>query len=400
MRHLNIIIFLIPFALLSQMENNFYLIINDSKMTSSDIKSMMNLIYLESDIKLNQFKVIHYTNKLENTENWVNKKKIVEYKPTKTGCDFNACESISAIISLVKTERTKFYMCEKQLKCDFQSFGIESSLLPNKNESTLINKIKEEITLNKSSKKKLTIFFYIENNQINYKPQINFESENIQIKDSESYTLNPQITGNVANYNWVPSDGLSCSDCKNPVVRIDNNKTYTLTVSDSMGCSSISKTINVTVEKSCLCDKDLQKTEILLGKLPIKKYKKRDPKKTAIWEWGIISNQSGGYVFDLVCKSVCAKKYKVVVRKSNGSPIYEDFYTIEEVDKRSRNDYHEKYPENFVFRLDLAELSDFLNDEEEYFTIEILSIDDSNLECFDKKYTSPKVRLTKCNYDD
>lgn len=40
-------------------------------------------------------------------------------------------------------------------------------------------------------------------------------------------------------YAWSPSGGLSCTDCPNPLLTINASATYTLTVSNSFGCSAI-----------------------------------------------------------------------------------------------------------------------------------------------------------------
>jgi gliding motility-associated-like protein len=37
-------------------------------------------------------------------------------------------------------------------------------------------------------------------------------------------------------YNWAPAEGLSCTNCPNPVATVDSATTYTLTVTDAYGC--------------------------------------------------------------------------------------------------------------------------------------------------------------------
>jgi gliding motility-associated-like protein len=51
-------------------------------------------------------------------------------------------------------------------------------------------------------------------------------------------------------YLWSPSDGLSCTDCANPVATPDVTTLYTLVVTDANGCSS-SDEVLVTVEYNC-----------------------------------------------------------------------------------------------------------------------------------------------------
>lgn len=47
------------------------------------------------------------------------------------------------------------------------------------------------------------------------------------------------------NYEWSPSAGLSCTDCPNPVAKPDQTTTYTVTATDSYGCSV---TDSITIE--------------------------------------------------------------------------------------------------------------------------------------------------------
>jgi gliding motility-associated-like protein len=59
-----------------------------------------------------------------------------------------------------------------------------------------------------------------------------------------AYNFNVQSSE--GNYSWLPSDGLSCSDCPNPTATPKQTTTYVVTVTDSIGCSS-SDSITLTV---------------------------------------------------------------------------------------------------------------------------------------------------------
>ena len=39
-------------------------------------------------------------------------------------------------------------------------------------------------------------------------------------------------------YEWTPSDGLDCSDCANPKITDDQDRLYTVTVTDTLGCTA------------------------------------------------------------------------------------------------------------------------------------------------------------------
>ncbi|CAN5170947.1 hypothetical protein BH09BAC5_BH09BAC5_06630 [soil metagenome] len=57
-------------------------------------------------------------------------------------------------------------------------------------------------------------------------------------------------TGNGNTYSWSPSNDLSCNTCQNPVASPTVTTTYTLTVTDSLGCTA---TDTVTVFVDILC---------------------------------------------------------------------------------------------------------------------------------------------------
>jgi gliding motility-associated-like protein len=52
------------------------------------------------------------------------------------------------------------------------------------------------------------------------------------------------------SYAWTPAEGLSCSNCPNPLANPQTTTTYTLTLTDANGCSS-TDTVRVIVENKC-----------------------------------------------------------------------------------------------------------------------------------------------------
>lgn len=74
-----------------------------------------------------------------------------------------------------------------------------------------------------------------------------FEGENIML-EIENASSN-------FSYQWFPIDGLSCSDCPNPIVDLDGNANYTVTVTDNLtGCEKI---LNTNVQLINVCSEDL-----------------------------------------------------------------------------------------------------------------------------------------------
>ncbi len=59
----------------------------------------------------------------------------------------------------------------------------------------------------------------------------------------DSVILNPVVTPNdVASWEWSPAEGLSCSDCAEPVARLLRSQVFTLTITDPNGCTATATT--------------------------------------------------------------------------------------------------------------------------------------------------------------
>lgn len=73
--------------------------------------------------------------------------------------------------------------------------------------------------------------------------------------EGEPINLNIENASSNYSYEWLPTTGLSCTDCPNPTVIIDGNINYSVVVSDILtGCN---KTLNTTVQKINFCSGDL-----------------------------------------------------------------------------------------------------------------------------------------------
>ncbi len=71
----------------------------------------------------------------------------------------------------------------------------------------------------------------------------------VTITQGQSTQLSGTSTG-VVTYSWSPSVGLSCNNCQNPIASPTVTTTYTMTVTDSLGCTA---TDTVTVNVDILC---------------------------------------------------------------------------------------------------------------------------------------------------
>lgn len=56
--------------------------------------------------------------------------------------------------------------------------------------------------------------------------------------NGQANILVDEITGDNINYQWMPSEGLSCDDCLNPIIEEYVNELYQLTVTDTHGCEA------------------------------------------------------------------------------------------------------------------------------------------------------------------
>ena len=58
------------------------------------------------------------------------------------------------------------------------------------------------------------------------------------ISFGESVILTPQYSQDITNWMWSPSDGLSCTDCPNPIASPQKSTSYSIIVTNKAGCSS------------------------------------------------------------------------------------------------------------------------------------------------------------------
>ncbi len=390
---LNVILILIPFSFISQKQINIIFFVNDSKTTSTELFSFSNMVFLNNkDVKINNFNIYHFTSNKERDTTLINKKKKVIYKVLPTDCDFSICSSLNTLVPDKKTQKNKFYNCQNLLKCDINKWGISNvNNLSSRSESLLLEKIKEEVALNSIDKTNTTIFFYLANeNNLESKPEVTFEKEQIELKSGQSIQLNPIYSKNIKKVIWTPNESISCTDCKLPTINPTKNIVYTVTASDSLNCHTVSKNISINVVNDCDCNSgNMKPINDVFGKLSIPKYKS----DIQLADWQIISNL-GGFVFDILFTSNCSEKYRMVLTDKDDLIVWEENYSKAEVDKRGNTELHQLYPDYLVFRLNLNRMSNLLHNSDNYFKINIYNIDNNGLSCL--SYKSPKLIFTKC----
>ena len=390
---LQTLFFLFTLNSFSQKQLNIIFFVNDSKTSSTELNSFSNMVYLNnSDVKLANYTIYHFTTNKERDTTWSNNKKNVSYRVIQTDCDFSICSSLNTLVPDKKTQKNKFYNCQNLLKCDFNKWNISNvNTLTSRSESLLLEKIKEEVSLNKIDKTNTTIFFYLGNeNIIDAKPEITFDKEQIDLKSGQTIQLNPSYSKNIKKVVWSPNESINCLDCKFPSIKPSKNAVYTVTASDSLNCHTISKNITINVVSDCDCNSgNMKPINDVFGKISIPKYKN----DIQLADWQIISNL-GGFVYDILFTSNCSEQYKLVLKDKADVIVWEGNFSKAQVDKRGNTELHELYPEYLVFRLNLNRISNLLHNSDNYFEINIYSIDNNGLSCL--SYKSPKLIFTKC----
>ena len=381
--------FLLTINTFSQKNINVILLVNDNKKTLYDLENLSNLIYLDnSNIKLNQFTIYHFSGKNEKNIVWSNNKKSVEYKHIYKNCNSEICDPIKLLISDKKTTISKLFIYDSNLSCDI-SYSVDAvEKMPNQNESTISRILKEQIALNKKTKDIITLFYYISEEQTSINPTVLFQKDTFELKKGESLQLHPTYSGEVKKIEWKPVDGLSCGDCKDPFISPSKSVSYSIKVTDSLQCKTQTKDVFIEVKNSCNCFSNLKPIRDVFGVIPISKYKTAD-----LADWQISANQSGGKIFDLVTEPNCGSKFKLLIKDDFGKTIFEDVYDRSDVDFRSLLDYHKKFKDKFVFRMDLNSIYNSLDYKNKCF-IQIYSYDDENNEC--SPYKSPSINFSKC----
>jgi gliding motility-associated-like protein len=70
------------------------------------------------------------------------------------------------------------------------------------------------------------------------KPFVNITDNIVQLLSGSHYQIRSISSEDVQRWQWLPANGLSCSTCPSPVTTVKGNITYTVSVSNSIGCSS------------------------------------------------------------------------------------------------------------------------------------------------------------------
>jgi hypothetical protein len=365
------------------------LLIEDNDQKQEEFDKLSKIIYFDNTYKLDKFEIIHLSRTNKTTRSIFHKKKEAIYKSSLMECSTNSISKIGSIVDLNKTEISKFYFCEENpLKIDFIKYGVETILLNDKQYSTISEIIADEI---KKNKKDLTLFFYLPSKKKVDNEFVNFENDSLKIEEGSTVKLKTIYSKGIISFQWIPNNQLDCSTCPNPIFTAKNSMSYIVIGKDSLGCEIKSKPLNIIVDRNC---KDgFGCIELIFDRVVSKKFRFVNDYGDELYDWQVISNGSGSYQFDVITSTNCADRYKIQIEDLKGNIIWEKDYLREDVDIRSKNKYHQEYPQYYVFRLLLTKIESYII--RNPVKIKILSFDEKG-----NKYefcASKRIKFTSCN---
>ena len=359
MKHLLLLFFISSLHLQSNASEKIkvFILVGDNNQKNEDFDNISKYIYFDKDYKVDDFEIIHLTKSNKITRSISSKKKIVTYKSNLLECSERMCDKLNGIVDLNKTEITKFFFCEENpFNCNFTKYGVETMLLNDKQYFTISDKINEEI---KKNKKELTLFFFIPSKRVLDSESITFDSDSLKVEEGTTIKLKPKYSKGIVNFEWKPSTNLDCSSCDFPNLTAKTSSSYQVKGKDSLGCEVISKPIKISVQNNCKLGHGCVNFDF--DQISSPKYHFVNENGDENYDWQIKSNSSGGYQFDVITTSNCATRYRVIIEDLQGNSIWEKEYLKEDVDKRSKNNYHEEYPDHNVYRLSLNKIESFIN---------------------------------------
>ena len=383
-----------------------YIIVNGETESYESIKQKVKTIANNKKIKKVDFIVYHATsNSSANQKSSEIEKNNFSYRPYPKDCKFSNCNWLNNIVpTMFSNDNNTMFYCNGSLDCSLNSWGMTSMNLPSAEPDKIQEKILEYLGNKSNKKKQSSLIFYLSKaddfDELN--PTVRFEDTRITISTNDmDQVFTPIYSKDVAIYSWSPSAGLSCTDCPNPTIVDPQDRTYTVTVWDKDKCKKDQAEIQVKTYNPCDCEKVLSMYDefdnVFIGQQIKKKYKKTRSRRP--WfDWQIISQQSGGWVFEYLVTATCIDKYRVTLTIGD-RPVWQEDYFKKDLDSRGQGVLHEDYPDHFVVKLDFTEIHEQIEKaktDKKPMKIEIEAYVDGAI-CRYDKYKSPRLIFTKCN---
>ncbi len=364
---------------------NVYIVSDRFEMAKIEFQTMATTILNSKEIKVSKFDVFQSCMDQRFPDSWLINKMSVNYYPNKLDCNYEACVMLSNFIKDKSTEKTKFFYGEGEFKCNIQSFGIESAPFTS-TANGILSKIKDEIQINKSLGRELTLVFYMPASKSITAPSVTFDLATLEIKKGESVQLKPSSVDNSLKYSWQPATGLK--DVNTAITSAQPLETtdYTLTAENSLGCKSVPATVKVVVTKTC--SDNYAKCEILYS-IDDHLY------QTVLGDatrWKMASTQPGSLRYYLVCNPNCGEAFTVTLLNTSGGIVWEKEYTRKQVESGQK--LHKDHKGKFIFIVDLESLSNF--ETLPFYKFRIATKDeDGNVY---PTYTSPLTKFVDCGF--
>lgn len=390
-------ILLINLLLFSQFvfsqEFNVYQISSENRKTNQNAYNLADFLYLSSELKVSNYTVFHYTSVQLKDTVWNNKKKKVVYKNNKIDCDFDLKDKFEKIVESNQMRVVGPMQSHLIIGSEFsQKISDIQRFIVHEIDSDSELALQRELMKIKDQSKKSNITVYIYNEKYNLiKPEISFVKDsifgngNIEISFKSS-TLSKKV-------NWSSNVKFLDDDKLKPFVNLTSNQIVTASYVDENGCVSNEDKLFLIFKEDCNCDLVKGKPEILYQKS--KNIIERQDDEEADWEYKAIPEQSGSLIYEIPVKNVCGERFLVEIKSTTGKILFTETYEREDVDERSMNPIAVKNKDIIVFILPLDELRSYIETADSYFYVSIIP-EISGQECLKRKYTSLKIRFSKC----
>jgi hypothetical protein len=371
-------------------EMNLYFISVENKKTNTNLENLAYSLYLDADLKLNQFTIIHFTpNPIPDTS-WSKKKKNeVTYRNRKINCDFDLAEKLNSIFDnyrlIEKKTYTNYllapseYIENNKIETHFKVREVNTS--DGFSIQREINKIKEATGKNPCN------IYCLSNTYQNSKPTFKFEKDTIVGKGQ--HEIKYTSSSKVSKIEWGVNSNLNNNSIEKPIINILSNQTVKAYYIDENGCKSNEDELTLIYKEDCNCNEVNSKPEILYEKSKSNLFAKSENEE-ADYEYKAVSDFSGTYKYPFQLKKVCGESYNVSIKNKIGNVVYNENYLTNELDIVDGYLFLE-----IQFDQKNALLIGEINDPDSYYFVSITPMVNNEL-CYRRSFRSGSIRFSKC----
>jgi hypothetical protein len=278
------------------------------------MESLAYSLYLESDLKLNSFKIFHYTNHSLSDTTWTDKKnkKKVRYQHNKLECGFSINQKLNLLFeaNLMVDNDIDYHIL--LVNSDYVNNNVINSkfkvIETNTNDGFTIqrevNKLRE-----KYAKNGVNIYCLIDDYKFNA-PVLKFESDTLVGNGLKEivYTTTTKLN----KFVWENSQNQIEGSEMNPKVNIKVTQKVKVYYIDENNCKSDFKEITFLFKENCSCDTKNSIPEIEYKRSP--NILEKDYNEEAEWEYKLIpEGASGSLAYEFAIKNVCAEKFLIQI---------------------------------------------------------------------------------------